>query len=212
MDKNIQKVQVYDEALGKLVTVYGSTSDAAIKATGSFAAVGASASDQAKKVDEATKKSQEYQLKLEEIASNERIKIIEAKVTLNVAELEAQTKQVEAAFDSISTTINSTGDLLGSLFGNLAGADTFTKLEIIEQIEAENKRRDAALELQRKLTEAEIENVQAKTRALDRGDAIIKVDGTRLVPHMEAFMWEFLKAIEIRANATYLEYLQGLPA
>lgn len=212
LDKNIQKVQVYDEALGKLVTVYGSTSDAAIKATGSFAAVGASASDQAKKVDEATKKSQEYQLKMEEIASNERIKIIEAKVTLNVAELEAQTKQVEAAFDSISTTINSTGDLLGSLFGNLAGADAFTKLEIIEQIEAENKRRDAALELQRKLTEAEIENVQAKTRALDRGDSLIKIDGTGLAPQLEAFMWEVLKAIEVRANATYLEYLQGLPA
>lgn len=203
---------IYATAVEGIATQYEQVGVKTVKATGAFKAVGDSASDQAKKVDEATKKSQEYQLKMEEIASNERIKIIEAKVTLNVAELEAQTKQVEAAFDSISTTINSTGDLLGSLFGNLAGADTFTKLEIIEQIEAENKRRDAALELQRKLTEAEIENVQAKTRALDRGDSLLKIDGTGLAPELEAFMWAVIKAIEVRANASFAEYLLGLPA
>ncbi|NJM10472.1 MAG: hypothetical protein HC883_06410 [Bdellovibrionaceae bacterium] len=94
----------------------------------------------------------------------------------------------------------------------MSDADTFTKLEIIEQIEAENKRRDAALELQKQLTEAEIENIRAKTRALDRGDSIIKIDGSGLAPQLEAFMWEVLKAIEVRANATYADYLLGLPA
>ncbi|MBK8184326.1 MAG: hypothetical protein IPK63_16175 [Candidatus Competibacteraceae bacterium] len=111
---------------------------------------------------------------MEEIASNERIKTIEAYVNLNVADLEAQADRVKATFDSINTTVNSTGDLLGSLFGSLASADTYTQLRIIEQIEAENKRRDAALELQRKVTQAEIENIRAKTRALDRGDSIHK--------------------------------------
>lgn len=204
------QVGIYATALEGIATQYEQVGVKTVKATGAFKSVGDSASDQAKKVDEATKKSQEYQLKMEEIASNERIKIIEAKVTLNVAELEAQTKQVEAAFGSISTTINSTGDLLGSLSGNLAGADAFTKLEIIEQIEAENKRRDAALELQKKLTEAEIENVQAKTRALDRGDSLLQIDGTGLAPQLEAFMWEVLKAIRVRANADFADYLLGI--
>ena len=168
------------------------------------------ASDQAKKVDEATKKAQEFQAKMEEIASNERIKTIEAYVNLNVADLESQAKRVEATFDSINTTVNSTGDLLGSLFGSLASADTYTQLRIIEQIEAENKRRDAALELQRKVTEAEIENIKAKTRALDRGDSLIKIDGTGLAPQLEAFMWEILKAIRVRANADFADYLLGV--
>lgn len=195
-----------------LVTSYSQIGGETVKATGAFAAVGTAAEDQAKKVDEATKKSNDFLVKMEEIASNERIKTIEAYVSLNVADLEAQTKQVESAFDSINNTVSSTGDLLGSLFGSLSNADTFTKLEIIEQIEAENKRRDAALELQKKLTEAEIENIRAKTRALDRGDSIIKIDGSGLAPQLEAFMWEILKAIEVRANASFSDYLLGLPA
>lgn len=193
-----------------LVTSYSQIGGGSVKATGAFAAVSTAASDQAKKVDEATKKAQEFQAKMEEIASNERIKTIEAYVNLNVADLESQAKRVEATFDSINTTVNSTGDLLGSLFGSLASADTYTQLRIIEQIEAENKRRDAALELQRKVTEAEIENIKAKTRALDRGDSLIKIDGTGLAPQLEAFMWEILKAIRVRANADFADYLLGV--
>lgn len=147
---------------------------------------------------------------MEEIASNERIKTIDAYVKLNVADLEAQTKRVEAAFNSIDTTIQSTGDLLGGLFGNLSSADTYTKLRIIEQIEAENKRRDAALELQKQLTQAEIENIQAKSRALERGDSVIKIDGTGLEPHLNAFMFEVLKAIRVSVNPEFQQYLLGL--
>lgn len=197
-------------ANGALVTSYSSIGDKTVKATGAFAAVSTAAEDNAKKVDEATKKAESFLIKMEEIASNERIKTIEAYVSLNVADLEAQTKQVEAAFESINTTINSTGDLLGSLFGALGNADAFTRLEIIEQIEAENRRRDAALELQKELTQAEIESIRAKTRALDRGDSILKIDGTGLAPQLEAFMWEILKAIRIRANADFADYLLGV--
>lgn len=147
---------------------------------------------------------------MEEIASNERIKTIDAYVKLNVADLEAQAKQVQAAFSSIDTTIKSTGDLLGGLFGNLSSADTYTKLRIVEQIEAENKRRDAALEIQKQLTQAEIENIQAKSRALERGDSVIKIDGTGLEPHLNAFMFEVLKAIRVSVNPEFQQYLLGL--
>lgn len=195
---------------GALVTSYSSLDGKTVKATGAFAAVSTAAEDNAKKVEKATKEADSFRIKMEEIASNERIKNIEAYVSLNVADLEAQTKRVEAAFDSINTTINSTGDLLGSLFGSLDKADTYTKLQIIEQIEAENKRRDAALQLQKELTQAEIENIRAKTRALDRGDSILKIDGTGLAPQLEAFMWEILKAIRVRANADFADYLLGI--
>ena len=202
-------VTVRDEN-GKVIRTYTEMTNVIPGVTGSLSIIGSGMDDAAKKTRDAAKESNNFRIKMEEIASNERIKTIEAYVSLNVADLEAQTQQVEAAFDSINTTVNSTGDLLGSLFGNLAGADAYTKLEIIEQIEAENKRRDAALELQRKLTEAEIENVQAKTRALDRGDSLIQIDGTGLAPQLEAFMWEVLKAIRIRANAEFQDFLLGV--
>jgi hypothetical protein len=150
---------------------------------------------------------------MEEIASNERIKNIEAIVSLNVAQLEADVKRVEATFASIDTTIKSTGDLLGSLFGNLIGTDDpFKSSKIESQIELENERRQKALDIQRQLAEAEIERIQAQTRALDRGDAIIKIDGTGLEPELEAFMWKILKKIRVMANAESSDYLLGIGA
>ena len=202
-------VTVRDEN-GKVVRSYTEMTNVIPGVTGGLSILGSSMDKTKDKAKDAAKESDNFRIKMEEIASNERIKNIEAYVSLNVADLEAQTKRVEAAFDSINTTINSTGDLLGSLFGSLDKADTYTKLQIIEQIEAENKRRDAALQLQKELTQAEIENIRAKTRALDRGDSILKIDGTGLAPQLEAFMWEILKAIRVRANADFADYLLGI--
>lgn len=168
------------------------------------------AADQARRAEEETRK---YQLRLEELASNERIKQIEAKVTLNVAEIEAQTKQVQAAFESINTTVSSTGDLIGSSLALLKDTDSlsWSALDTIQsQIEQENKRRQEALDLQKRLTEAQIESLKARTRAMEKGDSIIKIEGANLQPHLEAFMWEILRTIQVRVNKDGLEMLTGV--
>ena len=153
------------------------------------------------------------EIELEKIASNERIKNIEAKVSLDIARLEADTKRVEAAFTSIDNTVNSTGDLLGDLFGLFKDFDnlSFGAIRQIErQIESENRRRDDALKLQKQLTEAQIAQIRAQTRNLERGDALIKVDGAGLQPHLEAIMFEMLRAIQVRVNQDGLGLLLGV--
>lgn len=191
--------------------VFSAIDNASIKATGAFAAVGDSASKSADKIAKTTKKTDEFRIKMEEIASNERIKTIEAAVSLNIAQLEADTERAKALLSSIDTTISSTGDLIGTLFGQLGNtASSFDKLGIEQQIDLENKRRQEALDIQKKLAEAEIARIDAQTSALARGDALIRVDGTGLAPQLEAFMWEILKAIRVRANAEFADYLLGV--
>jgi TP901 family phage tail tape measure protein len=199
----------YSTALAGISTKYEQVGSGTVKATGAFAAVSTSAEDNAKKVEKATKEADSFRIKMEEIASNERIKNIEAFVSLNVADLEAQTKQVEAAFSSINETISGTGDLLGSLFGSLSSADTYTKLQITEQIDLENKRREAALELQRQLTQATIEKIQAETRRIERGDALITVEAAGLEPHLEAIWFQIMKYIRVRVNSDAEQFLLG---
>ena len=195
-----------------------------VKATGVFAEVKDKAKDAAAGLNElvasgkltadqlidVTKNANDFKAKMEEIASNERIKTIEATVSLNIARLETDAERVQAVFASIDTTIGSTGDLLGNLFGLLGDADTYTRMHIQDQIDLENKRRQEALDIQKKLAEAEIARIEAQTRALERGDAIIRIDGTGLRPHLEAVMWEILKAIRVRANAEFSDYLLGV--
>jgi len=38
------------------------------------------------------------------------------------------------------------------------------------------------------------------------------VDGAGLQPHLEAFMWEILRTIQVRVNQDGLEMLLGAPA
>lgn len=225
MDKNIKATQVWNEELGKMVTVYDSVTSGTVKATGAFAAVADKTEEAAKQLDaltkggkltvdqltEITKVANDFKVKMEEIASNERIKNIEAFVSLNTAKLETDMERVKATFASIDTTIQSTGDLLGSLFGNFTDtADRSKQLEIMEQIDLENKRRQEALDIQKKLAEAEIARIEAQTRSLNRGDALIQIDGTGLEPQLEAFMWEILKAIRTQVNAEFADYLLGV--
>ena len=166
----------------------------------------------AKKTDDATKKTDEFKIKMEEIASNERIKTIEAKVSLDIAKFETDAQRVKDTFASIDNSINSTGSLLGSLFGDLTNASAWDKLIIEDQIKKENALRQQSFELQKKLAEAEIARIEAQVRAMDRGDTAIKIDGTGLAPELEAFMWKILKAIRVRANAEFQDYLLGIAA
>lgn len=166
---------------------------------------------QAKEADKAAEAAQKMKLELEKLASNERIKLIEARVQLNVAQLQADTERIKAALASIDTTIKSTGDLLGSLFGQLdsQGNSFSDQWRIERQIGLENQRRDDALRLQQELTKAQIEEMRARTQSLIKGDALIKIDGAGLKPHLEAFMWEILRAIQTRVNKDGLRLLLG---
>jgi len=80
---------------------------------------------------------------------------------------------------------------------------------IEKQINEESRRRDELLDLQRDTVEAQVDMMRARTRAMDRGDAIIRVSGDGLAPYLEAFMWQILEAIQVRASQEGLEMLLG---
>jgi len=203
----------YATAVSDISTVYGGAGTALIKATGPFKAVGDTAKTTAEKIDEAKKKSNEFLEKMEQIASNERIKTMEFSVNLKVESLKADAERVKATFGSIDKTIESTGALLGSLFGNLTSAtDIHDKLNIERQIDLENKRRQEALDIQKRLAEAEILRVEAQTRALDRGDALLKIDGTGLEPEIRAFMYKVIKLLRVEMSSQFSNFLLGMGA
>jgi hypothetical protein len=170
--------------------------------------------DQAKEMDKAKQAAEKFQLEMEKLASNERIKAMEFTAKIDVAEIEAQTKRVEAAFQSINNTINSTGETLVALvdtFAKSAGMLSFSELRVItDQIEAERRLREQSFELQKELTRAQIDAIKAQTRAIEGGDALIKIDGAGLQPQLEAFMWEILRTIQVRVNQQGLKLLLGV--
>ncbi|MBU1054851.1 MAG: phage tail tape measure protein [Proteobacteria bacterium] len=134
------------------------------------------------------------------------------KAKIDIAEIEAGTEKIKAAFDSINKTIESTGSLESDLFKSLLGDDVqgSKKWAIEEAIKKEQASREKALELQEDFTRAQIELMQQQASSLARGDAMITINGEGLQPHLEAFMFEILSAIQIRANAEGQNFLLGL--
>jgi tape measure domain-containing protein len=166
-----------------------------------------------KELENTTKNAQDYAAKLQSIASNERIKVIESRVKLEIAQAVADAQKFESALKSLSATVESSGDVISSIFsafGDIEGFFGLEKLELVQdQLKIENKIRQEALDLQRQLIESQINLNQSRTASLQRGNALIQIDGKGLQPHLEAFMWEILKTIQTRVNADGLELLVG---
>ena len=185
--------------------------DGMIKTTGSAKDQQKAFDANAKATEKAKDEAAKYALELEKLASNERIKLIESKVKLDVAEFEYKAKIVEAAFTSINTTIDATSKNIGDLWKLMDNPSmTFSdKWALEDQIEKENILREKAFKLQEKLIEATLKEIELRTKALANGDALIKIDGAGLQPHLEAFMWEILRTIQTRVNADGLKLLLG---
>lgn len=211
----LQTVPIYDKLTGaitgyeqKLVKSATGTINLG-KASGTAAGELSKIADSTEKAQEATRKWNEEVAKM---AFQEKLKLIDSATKITTAQIEAMAKTTVASFDSISVSIKSTGDVLGSIFKDLdfSKIDWGSQRTIEKQIDLENKRRDEALVLQRQLTEAQIKQMNAQTDAMMRGDGMIKITGDGLEPHLEAFMWQILKNIQTRVNADGLKLLLGV--
>lgn len=188
-------------------------SEAFLKNTGYVKENATEIKKQADEVKKAEENTARLALELEKLASNERIKTLEFKAEIDVARIQADAEKVVAAFGSINVGIESTGDVLGGLFGmfdKLGNLDSSAYRAVFDQIDKENTLREKSFELQKKLTEAQIENMRAQTQRLSGGDALIKIDGAGLQPQLEAFMWEILRTIQVRVNRDGLPLLLGV--
>ncbi len=135
---------------------------------------------------------------------------------LDIAEVEAASRVMEAAFEASAVTVEALAASTADMVATLGGVDTSKGFgqywDIKEFAEAQQKMEQSAVDTQNKLTTAQIALLEAQTEARKRGDALVTINGEGLQPHLEAFMWEILEAIQIRASETGVEYLLGVNA
>jgi len=130
---------------------------------------------------------------------------------LGVAQIEADAEKYVAALESITTVAESTSDLLGNLFGLWGEADTTReKWDLEHYIEEQLQIQREQLDLQKSLVEEQIKYYQSRREALESGDAMIKIEADGLEPEIEAFMWKILEKIQLRVQEEQAEFLLGL--
>lgn len=200
LSDNNQSLQLgYDEATGKINSF-----------SGTIVKSGKAMEDTAKKTEKAVEESEKYRIEMEKIASNERIKNIEANISLDIAEVEANAKKVEAIAETIGTTFENTGKVITELFGGFDDASRSTQIDLSKQIRQENEFRQQALDDQSKLTQAQVDLIKEKTRQISRGESALTVNAPGLAPHLEAIWYQILENLQVKVNAEGEEMLLGL--
>lgn len=170
------------------------------------------------KIEEAIpkEKSVEIQARIDETRIKEASavvqKSIEWEAKIDIAKIEAAATVIKTTFESINNTISSTGTTITSMMDSYVktvsagmGGGSFVEQQIVE----EGRRRDKALKLQEDMTEVQVDLIKQQTESLKKGEAMIQIDGKGLQPHLEAFMFEILAAIQVKANAQGMKMLVG---
>jgi len=212
---NIAKADAALTDKSKTTRGYRTIIDEATGAVIGFEQVGANlattANDGAKALELETEKATEFALELEKIASNQRIKNIEAIVSLNTAQIEADADVAVAAFESVGKTVEAVSSTVGDLVkgfstANSIGQRFFFQNLIEEQMELQKE----ALEQQGVLVDAQADYWAARAKSLQAGGALVTINADGLEPELEAFMWRIIERVQIEANAEGAEFLIGL--
>jgi TP901 family phage tail tape measure protein len=156
----------------------------------------------------------EYETKMEEIASNERIKTLELAVEINVAQIEADAKKVVAAFETIGSTYAATTDLIGKLASAYASLNDHSHgANVLEEImNKQLKLQEEQWEKEKELLDAQIENIRAKTERLSGQDPLITINTDGLEPILDELLYTVLEKIQVRANEEGQQWLLGCAA
>jgi TP901 family phage tail tape measure protein len=172
----------------------------------------------AQKIDQIIPKKKtvdiEAKLETEKIKAQSDVvqKAVEWKAKVDISQIEAGAKTAVAAFEAVGKSVDSTGSTLTDLYKLFTEGDlSFTEMWGLEDtIAKEEARRQKSFDLQERQIESEIRLNELRANALSRGDSMITIDGAGLQPHLEAFMFEILSAIQIRANAEGASFLVGI--
>lgn len=182
------------------------------EAGSSLSSMGGKARDAGGEMELSAEKVFELEKQMNELASNEKIKAMEFSASIQVAELEADAKKVEAVLSATSTTIEATAGAVDGLFSSLAGGDlSFSQQWDLEKaVDQQLEIQKEAAKYQNEALKAQTELMREKTKALRNGDGLVKIDSTGLEPALEMIMWEIIEKVQLRANAEGAEFLLNI--
>ena len=136
----------------------------------------------------------------------------EYKAKVDVAEVTALFSALETQSTNVKDMFESTGDVIGELASAFADVGGLARLDLMELMEEESRRRDALLIEQSKLTDAQIKYLEARSKAMQAGDGIITIQADGLAPELELVLQKIIQLTQIRANEEGLSFLLGVGA
>lgn len=138
---------------------------------------------------------------------------IEWSAKLAIADLEEQTKRIQAAFESVNVGIKSTGEVLNGLFDLIAATNSENPLlwesRLEDWVNREFELREKEFALQEMLITAQVASMNVRTQALLNGDGLITVSADNMVPEIEALLYSFVRNLQLKVSQAGGDMLIG---
>lgn len=128
---------------------------------------------------------------------------------VEIADLEASAKRVEAIAQGLTEAFASTGETIVGLVGALNEAEGYAALTITQAIEEESARRNELLVMQKELTQAEIDLTNTRNEKLKAGAGLISIEASGVYPELELVLEKIIERAQIQANAEGIAFLLG---
>lgn len=153
----------------------------------------------------------EKDLKLIESDTAKFQSAIEWEAKIEISKFESNAKIMEAAFSSVSVTADSTADAIKGIADAFIKAESFSDKWFLQGvIEDQMDLQEEAFELQKQLTQAQIDLMAKKAKAIESGQSLITVQADGLKPQLEMIFFEILEAVQIQVNEEQAEFLLGI--
>jgi hypothetical protein len=132
----------------------------------------------------------------------------EAKV--EIADVQAAADIIIGLSSDVSEMFASSGDVMVGLSGALADLSSYDRLQLFELLEEEALRRSELLALEKELTKAQVDYLEARTESMQKGDALVTIEANNLEPELQLVLHRIIELTQIRANEQGMEFLIGI--
>lgn len=127
---------------------------------------------------------------------------------VDIAQIEAQAEIIQATFESVNTSIASTGDTILGALDKIDSSDFQTKWAALDVLKEEQELREKSFALQEKLISAQIKALEAESE--EEKTYTINIDSTGLEPELEMILWQIIEKVQIKASETGANFLLGV--
>jgi hypothetical protein len=119
--------------------------------------------------------------------------------------------EFDGIFDDLSTSIDETGSSIDQFFQDNPAQLSQLEADQWEQaINDDMEKKKADFDLQKDLVDQQLELLEAKERALDSGEGLIKIDSTGVEPALLAFVFEILRLLQVQMNQDGNKFLLSI--
>lgn len=121
------------------------------------------------------------------------------------------TAEFEGIFDNLGDRIDETGNEIDQFFQDNPAQLSQLEADQWEQaINDDMEKKKADFDLQKDLIDQQLEILEAKERALDSGEGLIKIDSTGVEPALVAFVFEILRLLQVQMNQDGNKFLLSI--